>query len=72
MIAFAPGSGDAMLLLAVALHLDPVYVGAHHVVRIFYVSLALPFVARHVARKAGRQRTPLAARPPREPPTFQD
>ena len=34
MIAFAPGSVDAMMLLALALHVDPVYVGAHHLVRI--------------------------------------
>jgi membrane AbrB-like protein len=51
MIAFAPGSVDAMMLLALALHLDPVYVGAHHVMRIVLVSLALPFVARRVAGK---------------------
>ena len=44
MIAFAPGSVDAMMLLALALHLDPVYVGAHHVVRIFFVALATPFM----------------------------
>jgi membrane AbrB-like protein len=50
-IAFAPGSVDAMMLLALALHLDPVYVGAHHVMRILLVSLALPFVARRVAGK---------------------
>ena len=51
MIAFAPGSVDAMMLLALALHLDPVYVGAHHVLRIFMVSLMMPLVARRVARK---------------------
>lgn len=67
MIAFAPGSVDAMMLLALALNLDPVYVGAHHVTRIFLVSLSLPFMARRLARKP-----PAAARPPREPPTFQD
>ena len=31
MIAYAPGAVDAMMLLALALNLDPVYVGAHHV-----------------------------------------
>jgi membrane AbrB-like protein len=51
MIAFAPGSVDAMMLLALALHLDPVYVGAHHVLRIFMVSLTMPLIARRVARK---------------------
>lgn len=53
MIAFAPGSVDAMMLLALALHLDPVYVGAHHVVRIFFVALAMPYM---VKREAGKTR----------------
>ena len=51
MIAFAPGSVDAMMLLALALHLDPVYVGAHHVTRIILVSLTMPLVARRIAHK---------------------
>ena len=51
MIAYAPGSVDAMMLLALALHLDPVYVGAHHLARIFFVSLTMPLVARRKARK---------------------
>jgi len=50
MIAFAPGSVDAMMLLALALHLDPVYVGAHHLTRIFFVSFSMPLVARRKAR----------------------
>jgi len=65
MIAYAPGSVDAMMLLALALHLDPVFVGAHHVVRIFLVSLTVPFVARLIAHKP----KPPA---PRKPPPFQD
>ena len=52
MIAFAPGAVDAMMLLALALNLDPVYVGAHHLTRIFFVSLTMPFVARFAARHA--------------------
>jgi len=51
MIAFAPGSADAMMLLALALHLDPVYVGAHHVVRIMFVGLAMPLLARREAKR---------------------
>jgi membrane AbrB-like protein len=67
MIAYAPGSADAMMLLALALHLDPVYVGAHHVMRIIFVSLLIPLVARRLAH------APAAAlKVPREPPTFQD
>ena len=46
MIAYAPGAVDAMMLLALALNLDPVYVGAHHLTRIFFVSLTMPLVAR--------------------------
>lgn len=69
MIAFAPGSVDAMMLLALALHLDPVYVGAHHLTRIFFVSLTMPFVARHAARPyiaPNDVRSPPLKRPPFE------
>jgi len=66
LIAYAPGSVDAMMLLALALHLDPVYVGAHHVVRIFLISLTAPLVARRIARK---KKAPVAS--DRKPP-FQD
>jgi uncharacterized membrane protein AbrB (regulator of aidB expression) len=53
MMAFAPGSVDAMMLLALALLLDPVYVGAHHVTRIVLVSLTMSVMARRAAaRKA--------------------
>ena len=34
-IAFSPGAQDTMMVLALALHLDPVYVGAHHIWRAF-------------------------------------
>jgi membrane AbrB-like protein len=51
MIAYAPGAVDAMMLLALALNLDPVYVGAHHLTRIFFVSLAMPLMARRAGRK---------------------
>ncbi len=66
-IAFAPGSVDAMMLLAIALALDPVYVGAHHVTRIMFVSLLMPVVARWIARKPAHEREQ-----PREQPPFQD
>ena len=70
MIAFAPGSVDAMMLLALALHLDPVYVGAHHLTRIFFVSLTLPFLARHAARPLKAPND--AIKPPLVRPPFQD
>jgi membrane AbrB-like protein len=49
-IAFAPGSVDAMMLLAIALALDPVYVGAHHMTRILFVAFLTPILARRIAR----------------------
>jgi membrane AbrB-like protein len=50
MLAYAPGSVDAMMLLALALNTDPVYVGAHHMARIFFVSMTMPLVANQNAR----------------------
>jgi hypothetical protein len=70
MIAFAPGAVDAMMLLALALNLDPVYVGAHHLTRIFFVSLTMPLVARRTARSLKIQKQP--AKPPLKRPPFQD
>jgi uncharacterized protein len=62
-IAFAPGAQDTMMVLALALHLDPVYVGAHHLARFLVVTFSLAIGARRVARKkpqrvhAGREKT---------------
>jgi hypothetical protein len=50
-VAFSPGAVDAMMILALALHLDPVYVGAHHVSRVVVVSLALPIWVRRIAQR---------------------
>jgi uncharacterized membrane protein AbrB (regulator of aidB expression) len=44
-VAFAPGAQDTMMVLALALHLDPIFVGAHHVARFLLVSLSLPILA---------------------------
>jgi uncharacterized protein len=70
MIAFAPGSVDAMMLLALALSLDLVYVGAHHLTRIFFVSLTMPLLARWNARSLKVEGEP--AKPPLKRPPFQD
>jgi membrane AbrB-like protein len=48
MVAFAPGGLEAMTLLALALGLDPLYVGAHHLARFFLISFTLPLVQRLV------------------------
>jgi uncharacterized membrane protein AbrB (regulator of aidB expression) len=56
LIAFAPGAQDTMMVLALALHLDPVYVGAHHLARFLVVTFSLAFAARRIARgKDGRR-----------------
>jgi uncharacterized membrane protein AbrB (regulator of aidB expression) len=38
------------MLLALALHLDPVYVGAHHLARWLVVTLSIASFSRRVAR----------------------
>jgi uncharacterized membrane protein AbrB (regulator of aidB expression) len=57
-IAFAPGAQDTMMVLALALHLDPVYVGAHHLARFLVVTLAVAVAARRVAPKQTSEATP--------------
>ena len=42
MVAFAPGAMDAMLALALTLHIDPIFVGAHHLSRFVFVTIATP------------------------------
>jgi membrane AbrB-like protein len=54
-IAFAPGAQDTMMVLALALRLDPVYVGAHHLVRFLVVTFTVALSAR---RLAGRKVAP--------------
>lgn len=45
-VSYSPGALDAMMILALALHLDPIFVGAHHVARFMLVSAALPLFVR--------------------------
>jgi uncharacterized protein len=59
-VAFSPGAQDTMMVLALSLHLDPVFVGAHQVWRFMLVSLSLPFQAR----RAGKIRSPTKVEPP--------
>jgi len=54
-VAYAPGAVDAMMILALALHLDPVFVGAHHLSRVFVVSLGLPFLAHYFSPPGSRR-----------------
>jgi membrane AbrB-like protein len=54
-VAYAPGAVDAMMILALALALDPVFVGAHHLARVFVVSLALPVLAHYFSASGGKR-----------------
>jgi membrane AbrB-like protein len=49
-VGFAPGAMDAMLALALTLHIDPVFVGAHHLSRFVYVSIATPGIVHWFGR----------------------
>ncbi len=49
-VAFAPGAMDAMLALALTLHIDPVFVGAHHLARFVFVSIATPGIVHLFGR----------------------
>lgn len=70
MVAYAPGAVDAMMLLALALHVDPVYVGSHHLVRIFFVLLSMPVVARRAAKAPLPEDEPI--KPPQRQHPFED
>ncbi len=52
-IAFAPGAQDTMMVLALSLNVDPVFVGAHQLARFLVVSLSLPVFAHLFTRGGG-------------------
>ncbi|MCC2608589.1 AbrB family transcriptional regulator [Neorhizobium petrolearium] len=51
LIAFAPGGLETMAAMAVMLHADPTYVGAHHVLRLMFLSVLMPLVLGKEARQ---------------------
>lgn len=46
MIAFAPGGLETMAAMAVMMHADAAYVGSHHVLRLLFLSVLMPWVLR--------------------------
>jgi membrane AbrB-like protein len=50
MVAFAPGGIEAMMMLALILGLDPLYVGVHHLARFLGIAVALPFAVTFLTR----------------------
>jgi membrane AbrB-like protein len=53
-VAYAPGAVDTMMILALALNLDPVFVGAHHIARVFVVLLGMPLAIRYFSEPVGK------------------
>ena len=47
---------EAMTILAFALHLDPVFVGVHHLARFTFMSLVLPAAVGRSGRMKGSSR----------------
>ena len=62
-VAFAPGAQDTMMVLALALHIDPVYVGAHHLTRFLAVSFSVAVLARRGVRRLPKQKRERWRRP---------
>lgn len=50
LIAYAPGGQDAMMVLAMALGADPIFVSVNHLSRYFFINLSLPFVIARLRR----------------------
>ena len=46
LLAFSPGGLEAMTLLAFAMGIDPLYVGAHHLARFLLISFTLPLALK--------------------------
>jgi uncharacterized protein len=67
-VSFSPGALDAMMILALALHLDPIFVGAHHVSRFLLISLSLPLFVKIY----GQTPPPPPAKPPEPRPVQED
>lgn len=49
-VAFAPGAMDTMMALALTLHIDPIFVGAHHLSRFVFVSITTPGIVHLFGR----------------------
>jgi hypothetical protein len=54
MVAFAPGGLEAMMVLALILGLDPLYVGVHHLARFLGIAMTLPLAAGLLGKGGAR------------------
>ncbi|MGB0084193.1 MAG: AbrB family transcriptional regulator [Rhodomicrobiaceae bacterium] len=51
-VAYAPGSLEAMTILAFVLGVDPAYVGVHQLVRFLGLSLLSPLIAKSYLKRS--------------------
>ena len=59
-MAYAPGAIEAMTIIAFALHLDPVFVGVHHLARFTFMSMVLPAAVGLIRAYEARARRAIA------------
>lgn len=57
LIAYAPGGQDAMMVLALSLGVDPIFVSAHHLARYFVINVSLPFLVAWLRRNPAEDAT---------------
>ncbi len=57
LMAYAPGGQDAMMILALSLGVDPIFVSAHHLARYFFINLTLPFIVARLQRGRGADKS---------------
>jgi uncharacterized membrane protein AbrB (regulator of aidB expression) len=56
LIAYAPGGLEAMIVLALGLGIDPLFVSAHHFSRYFLINLSLPFLIQYLLRREAKRK----------------
>jgi len=53
LIGYAPGAQEAMVVLALALGVDPIFVTTHHFARFVMINLALPVIVARLVKSEG-------------------
>ncbi len=56
LMAYSPGGQDAMMVLALSMGVDPIFVSAHHLARYFLINASLPFLIVWLQRREDRRK----------------
>ncbi|MSO93212.1 MAG: AbrB family transcriptional regulator [Rhodospirillales bacterium] len=64
LLAFAPGGLAEMVLVSLAMGIDPAFVSVHHLVRLVVIYTAVPFAFRLLSARAGKGTGVSGDRPP--------